>query len=89
MEKEPELANGEFEEVKRLIERVDIPMTGYNDMVHDDGTRWSIEEQIQGTKHQLIIAVNEWKQMGMSPDTIIRLVTPIISRQISKEEDDR
>ena len=53
-----------------LNEYVQKPFAGFEDLKHDDGTPYSLKDQIQATKDQLIKSAGEFSQMGKTPDQI-------------------
>lgn len=46
------------------------PSKGYEDLRHKDGSELSYEELLEKTREQLIIAVEDFKTMGLSDDSI-------------------
>ena len=53
-----------------LDEHVQKPFAGFEDKKHDDGTPFSLAEQIQATKDQLRKIADEFPEMGRTLEQI-------------------
>lgn len=54
-----------------LDERVKRPFKGFGDKTNPDGTKFSVNQQIEVSKEQLRMTVRDWKALNF-PDEIIK-----------------